>query len=83
MTDDIPFVLIGNKSDLNSRRQISLEEAHGLAQQWRVPYIETSAKTRDNVDKVRKSNVTVTKCKHKTRLSDFGIEKRKLTIRDF
>lgn len=52
MTDDIPFVLIGNKSDLHSRRQISLEEAHGLARQWRVPYIETSAKTRDNVDKV-------------------------------
>lgn len=52
MTDNIPFVLVGNKSDLTSRRQISLQEAESLAAQWRVPYIETSAKTRDNVDKV-------------------------------
>lgn len=52
MTDDIPFVLIGNKSDLHSRRQVSLNECQELARQWRVPYIETSAKTRDNVDKV-------------------------------
>jgi small GTP-binding protein len=52
MTDDIPFVLIGNKSDLHSRRQVSLAECQDLAREWRVPYIETSAKTRDNVDKV-------------------------------
>lgn len=51
-TDNIPFVLIGNKSDLTSRRQISVEEAERLAASWRVPYIETSAKTKDNVDKV-------------------------------
>jgi len=51
-TDNIPFILIGNKSDLQSTRKIPLAEVEALAQKWRVPYVETSAKTRDNVDKV-------------------------------
>jgi len=51
-SDNIPFILIGNKSDLQSTRKIPLAEVEALAQKWRVPYVETSAKTRDNVDKV-------------------------------
>lgn len=51
-SDNIPFILIGNKSDLTNRRQIPVEEAERLAASWRVPYIETSAKTKDNVDRV-------------------------------
>lgn len=51
-TDNIPFILIGNKSDLDVRRQVPISEAEDMAKSWRVPYIETSAKTKDNVDKV-------------------------------
>lgn len=50
--DNIPFLLVGNKCDLHARRNVSLEEALRLADQWKVPYVETSAKTRMNVDKV-------------------------------
>lgn len=50
--ENIPFLLVGNKSDLNEKRKIPLAECQGRAQQWGVPYVETSAKTRDNVDKV-------------------------------
>jgi len=50
--NNIPFILVGNKSDLSGRRQVQLEEAEGLANSWRVKYIETSAKTRDRVDTV-------------------------------
>lgn len=50
--DNIPFLLVGNKADLEERRQVTVEEAHQRAQQWNVPYVETSAKTRANVDKV-------------------------------
>lgn len=50
--DNIPFVLVGNKADLNERRNVSAEEAQKLADQWNVTYVETSAKTRLNVDKV-------------------------------
>jgi Ras-related protein Ral-A len=50
--DYIPFILVGNKADLDAKRKVTLEEAQGRAQQWNVPYVETSAKTRANVDKV-------------------------------
>jgi len=50
--DDVPLILIGNKSDLQSNRQVRKEEASDKANKWVKPYIETSAKTRDNVDKV-------------------------------
>ena len=52
--DNIPFLLVGNKADLVEKRQVPLDEAHNRAQSWSVPYVETSAKTRANVDKVRK-----------------------------
>jgi len=51
-TDNIPFILVGNKSDIANRRQVPYEEAANLARSWRVDYVETSAKTRDNVDKI-------------------------------
>lgn len=50
---NIPFLLVGNKGDLTDKRKVSLNEAQLRAQEWGVPYVETSAKTRDNVDKVR------------------------------
>jgi Ras-related protein Ral-A len=50
--ENIPFLLVGNKGDLDEKRKVSLAEAQTRAQQWAVPYVETSAKTRENVDKV-------------------------------
>lgn len=50
--DKIPLLLVGNKSDLEDRRQVSVDEARGKAEEWGVQYVETSAKTRANVDKV-------------------------------
>ncbi|CAD6208441.1 GSCOCG00003453001-RA-CDS [Cotesia congregata] len=46
--ENIPFLLVGNKSDLQEKRKVSLAEAQGRSQQWGVPYVETSAKTREN-----------------------------------
>ena len=46
-------MLVGNKSDLEDKRQVSVEEAKTRADQWNVNYVETSAKTRANVDKVK------------------------------
>uniref|UniRef100_A0A668AQ91 small monomeric GTPase n=1 Tax=Myripristis murdjan TaxID=586833 RepID=A0A668AQ91_9TELE len=50
--DGIPLLLVGNKSDLENRRQVSADEATARAGEWGVQYVETSAKTRANVDKV-------------------------------
>ncbi|XP_008295491.1 ras-related protein ralB-B-like [Stegastes partitus] len=48
----IPLLVVGNKSDLEERRQVLAEEAAAKASEWSVQYVETSAKTRANVDKV-------------------------------
>lgn len=56
--ENIPFLLVGNKADLDEKRQVTLDEANTRAQQWNVPYVETSAKTRANVDKVGHSNLS-------------------------
>lgn len=50
--ENIPFLLVGNKADLEDRRVVSEETAREQAEQWRVRYVETSAKTRQNVNEV-------------------------------
>ncbi|KAJ8657077.1 hypothetical protein O0I10_007157 [Lichtheimia ornata] len=50
--DTIPFILVGNKVDLAHLRKVPSSEAQQLAQEWGCPYLETSAKTRQNVDEV-------------------------------
>ncbi|XP_028140718.1 ras-related protein Ral-a [Diabrotica virgifera virgifera] len=50
--ETIPFLLVGNKCDLEDKRKVSIQEATERAKQWGVPYVETSAKTREHVDKV-------------------------------
>ena len=50
--ENIPFLLVGNKSDLADKRQVTQEVANAKAEEWKVPYVETSAKTKENVDKV-------------------------------
>ena len=48
---DILILLIGNKSDLSDKREISEEEARTKAEQYNIAFLETSAKSGDNVDK--------------------------------
>ncbi|HMF31242.1 MAG TPA: Rab family GTPase [Candidatus Lokiarchaeia archaeon] len=45
-----PVVLIGNKADLEADRQVSAEEALQLAQKIEASFLETSAKTGQNVE---------------------------------
>ena len=46
----ITVMLVGNKVDLESKRQVSKEEASTFAKENGLVYIETSAKTAQNVD---------------------------------
>jgi hypothetical protein len=53
---NIPAILVGNKIDLAEKRKVTPEEAEQKARSWSIRYIETSAKTKYNVDKVHKYN---------------------------
>jgi len=44
------IMLIGNKSDLDGRRAVSFEEGAQFAEQNGLIFMETSAKTADNVE---------------------------------
>lgn len=46
---DVIIVLVGNKTDLNDKRQVTTEEAEKRAQDFNVMFIETSAKAGHNV----------------------------------
>lgn len=64
--DKVPMILVGNKIDLQDQRVVSADEARALAHSWGVPYEETSAKTRLNVEKVYYDLVLVIKEKKDT-----------------
>lgn len=45
-------VLVGSKCDLEGKRQVSVKDAQDLADSWRIPYVECSSKTGENVPEV-------------------------------
>ena len=46
------MVLVGNKSDLADKRQVSIEEGQELAEKYEMKFYETSAKTGKNVNEI-------------------------------
>lgn len=54
--DDVPMVLVGNKCDMESHRQVSRDEGAKLAQKWGplASFYETSAKNNIYVSDVFK-----------------------------
>ncbi|QSZ37084.1 hypothetical protein DSL72_009176 [Monilinia vaccinii-corymbosi] len=51
--DNVPIVIVGNKSDLEQDRMVSRQTAFNVSQSWgNAPYYETSARRRANVDEV-------------------------------
>ncbi|PAA65276.1 hypothetical protein BOX15_Mlig000663g1 [Macrostomum lignano] len=47
--EEVPLVLVGNKTDLHGRT-VDVRTAKHLADEFGIPYVETSAKTRQGVD---------------------------------
>lgn len=48
--DYFPIILVGNDWEMEGERQVSKQEGQSLARQFQCPFIETSAKSRINVD---------------------------------
>lgn len=49
---DMYFILIGNKADLDDKREVSIEQGEEKAKNLGIAFMETSAKTSHNVDNV-------------------------------
>merc|ERR1739848_43238 len=49
-TDTIPLMLVGNKCDLDDKREVETSEGEELAKKFNCQFKETSAKTRENVE---------------------------------
>ena len=47
--EEIPLLLVGNKDDLIDQRMVALEEINEFTEEFTLYYMETSAKTGDNV----------------------------------
>ncbi len=49
-TPSIRLILVGNKIDLEDKKQVSREEGEKMAKELGISYIETSAKTGENIN---------------------------------
>ncbi|XP_074872394.1 GTPase KRas-like isoform X1 [Carettochelys insculpta] len=67
-SDDVPMVLVGNKCDLPSRT-VDTKQAQELAKNYGIPFIETSAKTRQGVEDAFYTLVREIR-KHKEKISN-------------
>ncbi|KAJ3588494.1 hypothetical protein NHX12_012086 [Muraenolepis orangiensis] len=50
--EKVPLILVGNKVDLESEREVAGSDGRALAQEWGCPFIETSAKSKTMVDEL-------------------------------
>lgn len=50
--EDAQIFLVGNKSDDQENRQVLPEQGQQLAQLLKIPFLEASAKTKDNVESI-------------------------------
>jgi len=50
--DNLFIYLIGNKNDMEEKREVSFQEATDFAKDKQLPYIEVSAKTGNNIKKL-------------------------------
>ncbi|KAG5212433.1 hypothetical protein JEQ12_014862 [Ovis aries] len=77
-SEDVPMVLVGNKCDLPSRT-VDTKQAQDLARSYGIPFIETSAKTRQGVDdafytlvrEIRKHKEKMSKDARRSHLADY------------
>ena len=51
-TNRVPMLLVGNKSDLEHQREVSSQEGVNLSNYWGCPFLESSARSTQNVNEV-------------------------------
>jgi len=58
--DKIPMMIVGNKCDLQMERQVTMEEAQELAERYKFPFFEISAKTGKGLNEVFNTMARIT-----------------------
>ena len=71
-SDSIPIVLVGNKSDRANEREVGKEEGAALAKRLGCEFVETSAKTRSNLEHAYYSVVRLSESTSRRRRSGGG-----------
>ena len=51
-TEDVPMILVGNKCDLEDERVVGKDQGQNLARQFNCAFLETSAKSKVNVNEI-------------------------------
>ncbi|XP_065198606.1 GTPase KRas isoform X2 [Sycon ciliatum] len=74
-TDGVPMILVGNKCDL-PKREVDTKTSVGVAKNYMIPFIETSAKTRQGVDDAFYNLVREIR-KYKIKMGDKPARKKK------
>tara|TARA_B100001758_G_scaffold190722_1_gene167694 strand:+ start:2766 stop:3368 length:603 start_codon:yes stop_codon:yes gene_type:complete len=69
---DCFIILIGNKSDLIEKKKVDIDNSKTFAKKNNINFIETSAKTGYNVDKIFKIIIKNIKIKIKTKKSEYN-----------
>ena len=73
--EGVPIMLVGNKTDEEGKREVRTEIGVELAKMWKVGFVETSAKTNQNVKELfqellqmeKKRNMSLNTDKQKTK----------------
>eukprot|EP00163_Fabomonas_tropica_P012039 TRINITY_DN2313_c0_g1_i1.p1 TRINITY_DN2313_c0_g1~~TRINITY_DN2313_c0_g1_i1.p1 ORF type:complete len:197 (+),score=44.62 TRINITY_DN2313_c0_g1_i1:450-1040(+) len=50
--DHVPMILVGNKADLEAERGVTTEKAKERATAWECEFMESSARTRQNINEI-------------------------------
>ena len=66
----IPIILVGNKCDLEEYRQVQSINAQRLADEWKVKYIEVSAKNKTNIYELFEELVNLIEMNNRININD-------------
>ena len=72
-SENVPIILIGNKCDLEEKRQVSLEEGKKLAEEYNLNFMETSNLSGINVEEAVLTIINQIIDKRKEMIKDYEI----------
>ena len=87
VSEKVSIILVGNKIDLENKREVSKEEGEEMAKKYGLSYFETSAKTGDNIQNccyflIKKVDEVYSKENESKNNNNAKIDGKKLVVRN-